>query len=106
MGALIERLQREAERDAARGRSSTRRYVETQLHQESRDQSNSSSSRIRALELLGKAAGMWHESVQVAVTDGILPKSEADTLAEIEQLLERLGPGAAASSPPPLPEES
>ena len=100
MAPLLESLRRAAERDQARGRAATRRYVERSLYAEAENRDDgSAATRLRALELLGKWSQMWVERSAVAVHAGPLPQNAADTMAEIESILGRLGKPEAQPGP-------
>lgn len=64
VGARINGLVQERERDALHDAAATRRFVLTQLHEHAVSAKVSPSVRLRALELLGKAASLFVERVQ------------------------------------------
>jgi hypothetical protein len=84
--AAVEREQARVERLRVRDAANVRRSILSRLDSIADDPAQSGSSRVGALRLAGLEAGMFRERSQVEVA-GILPKSEGDTLAEIEAVL-------------------
>lgn len=80
----LDKAAEKAARERARTKIAERQAVHRKLWSEVDDPDTPSSSRVAALRLLGLEAGMFSERVEVSET---LPKSDAETLAEIEEIL-------------------
>ena len=83
---MVEREQARVERLRARDAANVRRGILSRLDSIADDPGQPGSARVAALRLAGLEAGMFRERSQVEVA-GVLPKSESDTLAEIEAVL-------------------
>ena len=80
----LDKAAEKAARERARTKIAERQAVHRKLWSEVDDPDTPSSSRVAALRLLGLEAGMFSERVEVSEP---LPKSDAETLAEIEEIL-------------------
>jgi hypothetical protein len=84
--SVIDRLRLRYEAERARAAVGTKNYVLRALREESEGGTDgaTASTRVRALELLGKSVGMFSEVVE---TRDKQPESEAEVLASLEALL-------------------
>lgn len=80
----LDRAREKADRERARTKIAERQAVHRKLWGEVDNPDTPSTSRVAALRLLGLEAGMFSERVELAEK---MPKSDADTLAEIEEIL-------------------
>jgi 2-hydroxychromene-2-carboxylate isomerase len=80
----LDRAADKADRERARTKIAERQAVHRKLWAEVENLDTPSSSRVAALRLLGLEAGMFSEKLEVSEP---LPKSDAETLAEIEEIL-------------------
>ena len=80
----LDKAAEKAARERARTKIAERQAVHRKLWSEVDDPDTPSSSRVAALRLLGLEAGMFSERMEVSEP---LPKSDAETLAEIEEIL-------------------
>ena len=82
--AYIERARERVEADRARRAVGEREAVRTRLWSEA-EEADRSSDRLTALRLLGQAAGMFAERIEVAEVSA--EQSDAEVLAELEATL-------------------
>jgi len=80
----LDRAKDKIERERARTKIAERQAVHRKLWGEVDDPNTPSSSRVAALRLLGLEAGMFSERMELAEK---MPKSDAETMAEIEEIL-------------------
>jgi hypothetical protein len=85
--AAIEKELERAERLRARDSIAVKKAVINRLWSEVDSLDTPAASRIQALKLIGVENGMFTENKNVSVSDGPLPKSRAETMEEISDLL-------------------
>lgn len=84
VGSALDIAKEKADRVRARTKIAERQAVHRKLWAEVDAEDTPSTARIAALRLLGLEAGMFSERVEVAEK---MPKTDAETMAEIEDLL-------------------
>lgn len=82
--SALDKAREKAERVRARTKIAERQAVHRRLWAEVDAEETPATARIAALRLLGLEAGMFSERVEVAEK---MPKSDAETMAEIEEIL-------------------
>ena len=85
--AAMEKEIERAERLRVRDSIAVRKAVTNRLWAEVDSPDTPSASRIQALKLIGVEAGMFTEKKDVSVNEGPMPKSRAEMLEEISDLL-------------------
>lgn len=85
--SALDKAKDKADRERARNKIAERQAVHRRLWAEVDGEETPSTARIAALRLLGLEAGMFSERIEVGET---LPKTDAETMAEIEEILGEL----------------
>ena len=84
VSAALDKAKEKADRERARTKIAERQAVHRRLWAEVDGEETPPTARIAALRLLGLEAGMFSERIEVAEKR---PKTDAETLAEIEEIL-------------------